>query len=68
MPDDFIEVAHIEKTVLSAANGNSQKTEEKIFTNRRTYENLKDDFKERINYNRAEQLTMFDLGYNPYQE
>lgn len=68
MPDDFIEVARIEKTILSAANGNSQKAEEKIYTNRRTYDRLPDDFKERIKFNTAQQMTMFDFGYCPYQE
>ena len=68
MPDDFIEVARIEKTILSAANGNSQKAEEKIYTNRRTYDRLDEDFKECIKFNRAEQMTMFDFGYCPYQE
>ena len=68
MPEDFIEVAHIDKTVLSAANGNSQKAEEKIYTNRRTYDRLDKGFKERIKFNTAQQMTMFDLGYNPWQE
>ena len=68
MPKGFIEVANIEKTVLSASNGNDIKAEEKIFTNRRTYERLPDDFKRRIRYNTAKQLTLFDMGYNPYQE
>ena len=68
MPDDFIEVARFEKTILSAANGNSQKAEEKIYTNRRTYDRLDKAFKERIRFNTATQMTMFDLGYNPYQE
>ena len=36
MPEPFVEIARREKSVLSAANGNSQKAVEKIFTNRKT--------------------------------
>ena len=69
MPDVFIPYARIDKTVLSASNGNSQKATEMIFTNRRTYEKLKDSTKERIHLNFAEQVSMFDYyGFNPYQE
>lgn len=59
MPDEFIPIACIEKQVLSAANGNSQKIEEKIFTNKRTYKKLDSITKERIGWNLAEQLTLF---------
>ena len=38
MPDAFIEVASIEKTVLSAANGTGSKVTERLFTNQRTYD------------------------------
>ena len=38
MPDSFIEIASIEKTVLSTANGSQGKAIEKIFTNKKTYE------------------------------
>ena len=68
MPEGFVEVANREKVVLSASNGNDGKAKEKIFTNRRTYEKLPEDFKRRIKYNTAKQLTLFDMGYNPYQE
>ena len=38
MPEPFIEVADIQKSVLSTANGDSGKVTEKIFTNPKTYE------------------------------
>jgi DNA adenine methylase len=38
MPEGFIEVASIEKTVLSAANGTGSKVTERLFTNQRTYD------------------------------
>ena len=61
MPDDFILIAKTEKTVLSAANSNSIKATEKIFTNQRTYEKLSDEFKEKIRINLSEQLNIFDF-------
>ena len=68
MPDGFIEVANINKTVLSASDGNNYKAEEKIFTNQRTYKKLDDDFKQLISFSTAKQMTLFDFGYNAYQE
>ena len=59
MPDDFICVAQIEKVVLSAANGNSKKTTERLFTNKRTYDALQERQKELYRMNLSEQLTMF---------
>ena len=38
MPEQFIDVASIEKTVLSAANGTGSKVTERLFTNQRTYD------------------------------
>jgi hypothetical protein len=38
MPEQFIEVASIEKSVLSAANGTGSKVTERLFTNQRTYD------------------------------
>ena len=61
MPDDFICVAKAEKTVLSAANSNSIKTDEKIFTNQKTYEKLSQETKERIKINLSEQISLFDF-------
>ena len=61
MPDDFICIAKTEKTVLSAANSNSIKAEEKLFTNKRTYEKLSAEEKEKIKLNFAEQMSIFDL-------
>lgn len=61
MPDDFICVAKIEKTVLSAANSNSIKAEEKLFTNKRTYDKLSTEEQEKIKLNFAEQMSIFDL-------
>ena len=57
MPNGFIEVANTEKSILSTSNGNGGKAIEKIFTNKRTYDSLSDDFKERIMFNTAEQCT-----------
>ena len=61
MPDDFIEVANVEKTILSSAVGNEGKAQEKIFTNKRTYEKLPDDFRTRIDLSTAKQLSVFDF-------
>lgn len=61
MPDDFIEVASIEKKVLSAANSNSLTNTEKIFTNQRTYDALPPDRKEVIAINKGKQVNLFDL-------
>ena len=49
MPDNFIEIARIEKIILSTGHGNSNKAIEKIFTNKLTYDRLEDIRKERIN-------------------
>ena len=67
MPDGFIPFAHKKKTVLSASDGNDYKADEMIYTNERTYNNLKMSKKEYIKLNFAEQLTLFDVGFNPYQ-
>jgi hypothetical protein len=61
MPDDFIPVARKEKVVLSSADGNGQKAEEIIFTNKRTYNKLSDQAKELATLNFAEQITLFDM-------
>ena len=61
MPEDFIEVAIISKTVLSASNGNSGVADEKLFTNRRTYDKLSREIKERIATDTAKQTTIFDF-------
>ena len=45
MPDNFIPIAYTEKSILSAANGNSHKAKEYIFTNRKTWDTLDDDTK-----------------------
>lgn len=68
MPDGFIPFAHREKTVLSAADGNGYKADEIIFTNERTYHKLTMSKREYIKLNFAEQLSLFDIGFNPYQE
>ena len=62
MPDDFIIVDEIEKTVLSAANGNSQKAIERLYTNERTYNRMSDRQKRIIALNGAQQLSLFDMG------
>jgi hypothetical protein len=59
MPDDFIEIARCEKTVLSAADGNNMKAIEKLYTNKRTYNSMTDEQKERYKWNVAEQMTLF---------
>ena len=68
MPEGFIPFAHREKTVLSAADGNNYKADEIIFTNERTYHKLTQSKKEYMKLNFAEQLSLFDIGFNPYQE
>ena len=68
MPEGFVPFAKREKVVLSSADGNGQKAEEFIYTNQRTYEKFDFFEKERINYNFAKQMTLFDMGFNPYQE
>ena len=60
MPDDFIVVDEVEKTVLSAANGNSQKATERLYTNEKTYRHMTDRQKRLIALNGAQQLTLFD--------
>ena len=60
MPEQFICIAKINKIQLSAANGNSISAVERIFTNRRTYNNLPDETKQIIQTNTAEQLSLFD--------
>ena len=59
MPSNFIEIANTEKVVLSAANGNSNTATERLYTNRRTYDRMPDDMKQRIVINTAEQMTLF---------
>ena len=61
MPDSFIQYAQIEKSVLSAANGNSQTAREKIYTNMRTYERMTDEQKELIKVWNGEQMSLEDL-------
>jgi len=68
MPEDFIEVANISKTVLSAADGGNYFAKEKIFTNKRTYDKLSDYQKRIYEFNTTEQMTLFDMGFNLYQE
>lgn len=40
MPNNFIEIARIEKIILSTGHGNSNRAIEKIFTNKLTYDRL----------------------------
>jgi hypothetical protein len=61
MPDCFIPYAWIEKTVLSAANSNSIKSKEILFTNQRTWESMNDEQKNISKMNFSEQLTLFDF-------
>ena len=53
MPDTFLPIAEINKTVLSASNGNSAVAREKIFTNRRTYSHMDTIYM-------TEQINLFD--------
>ena len=62
MPDNFIEIANINKTVLSANNGNDYMAEEKIYTNRLTFNHLSEKYKLIYQSNTAKQLTIFDMG------
>ena len=64
MPEDFIRIASIKKQVLSAANGNSSKSTESIFTNRKTYESMTSEQKKKLHYKDAKQLTLFDYMIN----
>ena len=59
MPDEFIEIARVEKTVLSAAGGNNMKAIEKLYTNKRTYDSMTAEQKEHYKWNVAEQMTLF---------
>lgn len=59
MPEDFVLIAKIEKTVLSAANGTCAKQTEKIYTNKRTWDSLNAEIKERYVFNAAEQLSLW---------
>ena len=59
MPDDFIVVAETEKVILSAANGNSQKATERVYTNQRTYSTMSEAQRNIIKFNTAEQLSLF---------
>ena len=61
MPDDFIQYAQIEKTVLSASDGNSQKAKERIYTNKKTYDRLSNKQKELIKIWNSEQMSLEDL-------
>ena len=55
MPDTFVQIARIEKTILSAPNGTSGKACEKLFTNKKTFEQIDKD-----KYRIAEQMSIFD--------
>ena len=59
MPNDFIVVAEIEKTILSIADGNSRKATERIYTNEITYNKLPETEKAQIRLNMARQMTLF---------
>jgi len=58
MPMNFIEIANVEKSVLCGTD-NSATATERLYTNRRTYDRLPDDMKQRIVINTAEQMTLF---------
>lgn len=60
MPPEFIEVANIEKEILSASKSIEQKATEKIFTNKRTFDKMNDNQKMRAHLKNAKQLTLFD--------
>lgn len=59
MPEPFIPIAHVTKTVLSASNGNGQKSEEYLFTNERTWAAFDDDTKQMYRENMAEQTCLW---------
>ena len=61
MPSDFIVVAEREKVVLSAANNNSIKATERLYTNQRTYEKMSNRRKEIIRLNQSKQISLFDM-------
>jgi hypothetical protein len=62
MPGDFIPFAQRQKTVLSASNGNSNKANEMIYTNKKTYESFSDEQKRDIEMRFAKQITLFEMG------
>ena len=59
MPEPFIPYAWVEKVVLSSASRNDIKGREMIYTNKRTYDRLDQFDIERIQFNFAEQMTLF---------
>lgn len=59
MPDNFIPYAYQEKIVLAAANSNSMKAKEILFTNERTFEKLDDRHKAMAKLNFCEQMSLF---------
>ena len=59
MPDNFIPYAYQEKIVLSAANCNSAKAKEILFTNKRTFEKLDEKHKNMAKLNFCEQMSLF---------
>ena len=61
MPDGFIKFAHTDKTVLSAANGNSQSATEYIWTNERTWEHLPERMKEVSRLSNGTQMNIMDF-------
>ena len=56
MPESFIIIAEIEKTVLSAANGNNTKALERIYTNVRTWDKMSREEKMYYKSKLAQQL------------
>ena len=61
MPDDFIPFTWMDKTILSASNGNSAGGKEVIFTNERTFYHLSKDQQELSQRKFATQMNIFDL-------
>lgn len=59
MPDNFIPYAYQKKIVLSAANCNSAKAKEILFTNKRTFEKLDEKHKNMAKLNFCEQMSLF---------
>lgn len=59
MPDDFVLLGEREKTILSSAIGGCNKSIERIYTNRRTWETMTPERREFYENGLAEQVSLF---------
>ena len=59
--DDFVQIAKINKRQLSTTYGSGDLIEEKIFTNKKTYNAMPKERKRMAMLNMARQQTIFDF-------